>query len=525
MVSEVSELISRAIQNSTPFSLVRIGDGEGDVILKANRSIKRLTGWTGVKFTQAQANGIADQIITAATNADVLGIPDADMLRKQPQYKDAWIRARKTIIDNKYHTGLLTSAYIHYDLDYSFVRGHKVKYIGSADIQEKLLELGATEVDWFKIATDYKRSNKKTHTKNHYPDQFNEIKGWIDNSITLIAAGGLGKIYCDWVKQAGGIAIDIGSMADSWGNNDSRAYFKKISHPGNFGGWAIEKPLYDWITTHFPKGAKIVELGSGTGTIELTKLYNVWSIEHDPKYIGVAPTNYVYAPIADNWYDPEKIKGNLPEEVDLMLVDGPPATYGRAGVLDNLDLFDTDATIVCDDINRPKDKKVFDALVKKLGRKSEVLKFNKHIGIIYGREPKGGALIPVRINDTLKQPSQKGVVVEISNKEEAEAVYWLGKTCPYEIALFYSNDAISHLDARSGTLFTHVINGKLDKEFFPESIVLSPYTVFNKQVRNDRIYNKGNKMKHQVLTTCGIISYSDKYSRGIYRTALNKWKG
>ena len=34
--------------------------------------------------------------------------------------------------------------------------------------------------------------------------------------VVLVSAGMLGKIYCHWIKQAGGVAIDIGSAADHW---------------------------------------------------------------------------------------------------------------------------------------------------------------------------------------------------------------------------------------------------------------------------------------------------------------------
>jgi len=32
----------------------------------------------------------------------------------------------------------------------------------------------------------------------------------------------LGKIYCKWIKESGGIAIDIGSIFDAWAKVESR---------------------------------------------------------------------------------------------------------------------------------------------------------------------------------------------------------------------------------------------------------------------------------------------------------------
>ena len=53
----------------------------------------------------------------------------------------------------------------------------------------------------------------------HYPQQFNYIMDSIsrplNGKIFLIAAGILGKFYCQRVKESGGVAIDIGSVADA----------------------------------------------------------------------------------------------------------------------------------------------------------------------------------------------------------------------------------------------------------------------------------------------------------------------
>ena len=40
--------------------------------------------------------------------------------------------------------------------------------------------------------------------------------------IFLVGAGVLGKIYCQWVKEQGGIAIDLGAMFDAWSGGKSR---------------------------------------------------------------------------------------------------------------------------------------------------------------------------------------------------------------------------------------------------------------------------------------------------------------
>jgi hypothetical protein len=57
----------------------------------------------------------------------------------------------------------------------------------------------------------------------HYPTQFNKIPRWMDvvskdwpKSILLVGAGVIGKIYCNWWRDRGGIAMDVGGVMDIW---------------------------------------------------------------------------------------------------------------------------------------------------------------------------------------------------------------------------------------------------------------------------------------------------------------------
>ncbi len=109
------------------------------------------------------------------------------------------------------------------------------------------------------------------------------------------------------------------------------------------------------------KESTIVELGSGNGTNRLVKEYKVYSIEDDEKWIGYCEgTNYIHAPLknyelndeAITWYDREIISEYIPQNYDLILVDGPSGKKGRDGLLANLDLFKTDVPFVIDDTLR-----------------------------------------------------------------------------------------------------------------------------------------------------------------------------
>ena len=68
----------------------------------------------------------------------------------------------------------------------------------------------------------------------HFPDRFTAIMADIAASpqqrrVWLVAAGILGKLYCDAVRRSGGVAIDIGSIADGWCGKLTRPTFHDIS--------------------------------------------------------------------------------------------------------------------------------------------------------------------------------------------------------------------------------------------------------------------------------------------------------
>ncbi len=156
----------------------------------------------------------------------------------------------------------------------------------------------------------------------------------------------------------------------------------------NFGADAISIEMYYWILRNLPEGKIILELGSGKGTIELTEFYKVYSIEHDKKWLEYAKkSNYIYAPIIDygkyRWYDINQIKKNIPEQYDLLLVDGPTGAIGRKGFLDNINLFKTNIPIIIDDTNRIAEAIICNQLAKMFSKKiTNIEGANKQFSIL-----------------------------------------------------------------------------------------------------------------------------------------------
>ena len=121
-----------------------------------------------------------------------------------------------------------------------------------------------------------------------------------------------------------------------------------------------------------PAGSTILELGTGEGTIELAKHYEVLSVEHASEYHAGVST-LIEVPLAElklegsaevrydlrfprhlPWYDADILKEKLEGlSYDAILVDGPPRDYSRCGMFVHYSrIFDTSVPVLVDDIHR-----------------------------------------------------------------------------------------------------------------------------------------------------------------------------
>jgi len=145
----------------------------------------------------------------------------------------------------------------------------------------------------------------------------------------------------------------------------------------NLDGWAIPIEAFKWILENIPKGSTILELGSGNGTKELVKYYNVISIEENEKWVNVVPeSTYIYSPLKEYsfvnkhsccWYDDDKLN-NLPKEYDLLIIDGPVGN-NRGNFIHFMDKFKKDVPYVIDDTQREGDRKMALNLAERLNKK------------------------------------------------------------------------------------------------------------------------------------------------------------
>jgi len=145
------------------------------------------------------------------------------------------------------------------------------------------------------------------------------------------------------------------------------AYTEHINF-GNLDGWAMSREVFAWLIDNLNDNDTIVEFGSGTGTVELAKFFDVHSVENDKAWMLVGDTNYIHAPLKRNgWYDPT-VMDKLPDEYKLVIIDGPKGSKARRGIIPHAHKLRKDAYIIVDDTHRLADFKLASELAEILGR-------------------------------------------------------------------------------------------------------------------------------------------------------------
>jgi hypothetical protein len=136
-----------------------------------------------------------------------------------------------------------------------------------------------------------------------------------------------------------------------------------------FEGAGISKDMFEWISEVVPQNGTIIEFGAGyTSTKALSKTFNLYSVEHDSKFLNIYESNYIHAPLEPKygWYDRDKIQQLREVVPNLVLIDGPPGTGKRFGILKNLDLVEKAEYIVIDDTHRPSERLLAEIMAEHL---------------------------------------------------------------------------------------------------------------------------------------------------------------
>ena len=140
----------------------------------------------------------------------------------------------------------------------------------------------------------------------------------------------------------------------------------------NLNGWAISEEAIKWMIANIPEGSTVLEFGSGNGTIELAKFFDVISVDNDKEWSGLTTkAKYIVTPIIDNWFQMdavyEAIKG---KDIAVVIVDAPLGSGNRKGFIKYAKEF-SKSVIIVDDTHRSAELKLAVAISKIVGRPNQ----------------------------------------------------------------------------------------------------------------------------------------------------------
>jgi tetratricopeptide (TPR) repeat protein len=244
------------IQSGQPFSLIRIGDGEGNFLghhlfpdseFLSGLNEKILQTWFGknAKYSSEYRQLYCD-LHNAMVNADLLGMPDGSRIKLELQHdpRGYWgVHFAVDYIQKKVKPTCAVSAGIHTTLFRSsrFVDAlRSLNNLNTISCHQKFgrlfrAKMGVPDGHDLLVPGEMGIGALPTDCKigDHYPTEYRKTVSAIQaanfgaGSVTLIGAGVCGKAYADYVKKSGGVAIDIGAMADFIMGLETRKMFRR----------------------------------------------------------------------------------------------------------------------------------------------------------------------------------------------------------------------------------------------------------------------------------------------------------
>lgn len=223
--------IRNAIDRKEPFSVVRLGDGEGAVLGYPSITSRAdvdgfLRIWLRTKdVSETDVLALVGALKDAVRGADILGMPR----QRQIEQFRLW-RAVQQAMDslrlhnqNTLHSHTVLHRLLQYALLYRPIL-QSAPFLGLISCRpiasrlQQVFDIGS--VRYYGVRGEREEPGDVQTT--HYPDGFLELRETLavpfPGALFLVGAGAFGKVYCQWIKERGGIAIDIGSTFDSWAN-------------------------------------------------------------------------------------------------------------------------------------------------------------------------------------------------------------------------------------------------------------------------------------------------------------------
>ena len=236
---EVAMEVCHALSSGLPYSLIRLGDGEGRVIAWPNRISnamlnRHLRYWFGRDdFSDLDRLGLKWGLGRSILEANCVGLP----MEYHEEINTWWRIPVEWWQENEPEIGVCD-----HDVNLQMWDRGMLDEMWGASYERRLglvtcRDVGPALADFLEIPDDRAytvRVPEEGHTgrkgTDHWPDGFQRTVqqimglGNLRGELWLVGAGILGKTYCAIIKARGGVALDVGSLFDGWAGVVSRSY-------------------------------------------------------------------------------------------------------------------------------------------------------------------------------------------------------------------------------------------------------------------------------------------------------------
>jgi hypothetical protein len=275
----IAEQAIAALRLRRPFSMIRIGDGEGNVLGFALHDNAQELRWFNSIFYRQDGQTLGPDAARAFTRAftdaysqaDVIGftglnndpgelaVPEEAQRRIQSGIQDnprvalGTLRAlqfgRQALENRRFRHAGMTNAWVYIglipQLDRLMENAARVIVItGKKELKAAFEERLKHRLAAFMVIPDRACEAASEPRPSHYPARFNEIvealRSDLRGALILVGAGILGKIYCGVARQHGGVALDLGSGFDLLAG--------KLTRPAHTNPKVVGPGIVPWIT-------------------------------------------------------------------------------------------------------------------------------------------------------------------------------------------------------------------------------------------------------------------------------------
>ncbi len=237
-----------AIDNRRPLSMIRVGDGEARFLALGDEWARQLISrheatcivgviwrnWFGQPIDSVDPDSLSalsDSFSHALADADIIGVSPAERYEKDTfhrGYLGLLERAVGVVLKARPEVSLthaFANIFLHRRSPFYAELLAGLDFLGCISphpgLAARLADFhGIASFHEYLVPGEARLPEAARGAGSHFPERFRELMTELrvprPGAVFLVAAGLLGKIYCDRVRELGGIAIDVGSVVDAW---------------------------------------------------------------------------------------------------------------------------------------------------------------------------------------------------------------------------------------------------------------------------------------------------------------------